>query len=129
MKPVEILAALKGVPELKLSSATTAKDAEAAFPQLAVLNGSGVNVGRFQGQAPWERHAAAEELLHVLDGSMEITLLTDRDPVKATIRAGMVFVVPKGHWHKLYTASTVTLLSVTPKGTEVSGADDPRRGS
>ncbi|MGH7963198.1 MAG: cupin domain-containing protein, partial [Candidatus Binatia bacterium] len=96
MEARDIHAALSSAPELTITSSTTAEEADAAFPMLASFNEGGIFVGRFSGQTPWERHPAADELLHVLDGAVDITLLTDSGPVGATVRAGGIFVVPRG---------------------------------
>jgi quercetin dioxygenase-like cupin family protein len=112
---------------LTITASTTAEEAGAAFPQLASFNEGGIFVGRYSGQPPWERHPKADELLHVLDGEVEVTVLTDAGPVHATVRAGSIFVVPQGLWHRPVARAAATLLSATPKPTEVSFAEDPRR--
>ena len=118
---------IRAAPELTITSSTTGEEADAAFPQLASFNEGGVFVGRYSGQPPWERHPKADELLHVLDGEIDITVLTDDGPVPVTVRAGSIFVVPRGLWHRPVARVAATLLSVTPKPTEVSFAEDPRR--
>jgi quercetin dioxygenase-like cupin family protein len=125
MKAHDIRAALGGAPELTITANTTAEEAGAAFPQLASFNDGGVFVGRYSGQPPWERHPQADELLHVLDGEVDITVLTDDGPVYVTVRAGSIFVVPRGLWHRPVARAAATLLSATPKPTEVSFAEDP----
>ncbi len=82
---------------------------------------------RFSGQTPWERHPDGDELLHVLEGEIDITVLTDGGRVEKTVPAGSVFVVPRGLWHRQLPQPTVMLLCATPtQTTEVSFADDPR---
>ena len=127
MKAHDIRGALSAAPELTITSSTTGEEAEAAFPQLASFNEGGVFVGRYSGQPPWERHPQADELLHVLDGEVDVTVLTDDGPVQVTVRAGSIFVVPQGLWHRAVARVAVTLLSATPKPTEVSFAEDPWR--
>jgi quercetin dioxygenase-like cupin family protein len=129
MEARDIESALSGAPKLTITSGTTAEEAEAAFPMLAPFNEGGVFVGRFSGPSPWERHPGGDELLHVLEGEVEVTLLTDGGPTRVTVSAGSVFVVPRGVWHRQSPNPSVTLLSVTPKPTEVSTADDPRRAA
>ena len=118
--------ALRGVPELVLTADTTGEEAGAAFRGLGSLDKAGLYVGRFSGLSPWERHSAADELLHILDGEVEITVLTDAGPVINNARAGSVFVCPRGLWHRQYAPAGVTALSATPQPTEVSFAEDPR---
>ena len=96
------------------------------FARLAPFNHGGVFVGRFRGQTPWERHPHGDELVHVLDGEVELTLLRPRGPRTVTLRAGGVFVVPRGRWHRQRARSAVTLLTATPTPTDHSFADDPR---
>ncbi len=126
MKAYDIRTALKGVPELTITANTTEDEAAAAFPQLAAFNGGGVFVGRYSGQPPWERHPKADELLHVLDGEIDVTVLTADGPTEVTLRAGSLFVVPRGLWHRPVARAGATLLSATPQPTEVSFAEDPR---
>ena len=122
----DIRAALSGIPELAISDSTTGEEAGAAFPRLGAFNKSGLYAGRFSGQSPWELHSSADELLHVLEGEVEITTLTDVGPVRNTLRAGSIFVCPRGLWHRQYSAGGVLEFSATPQPTQVSFADDPR---
>ena len=121
-----VRAALSGIPVLAISDKTTGEEAASAFPQLGSLNGCGLYAGRFSGLSPWERHTSADELLHVLEGELEITTLTDQGPVRNTLRAGTIFVCPRGLWHRQYSAHGVLEFSATPQPTEVSFAEDPR---
>ena len=77
MEAHDIRIGLSGLRELKLSRATTAAEAAAAFSKLAPYNGGGVFVGRFSGRSPWERHPTGDELLHVLEGEVEVTVLAE----------------------------------------------------
>src|SRR5262249_8462068 len=123
----DIRAALNDLKMLTISSSTTQEEAEAAFRQLGSLNQCGLFVGTFSGMAPWERHAAGDELLHILDGEADITVLTDDGPFQTTVRAGSVVICPRGLWHRQYSRKGVTQLSATPQPTQVSFAPDPRR--
>jgi mannose-6-phosphate isomerase-like protein (cupin superfamily) len=40
--------------------------------------------------------------------------------------AGMMIVVPQGHWHQFQSPDGVTVMTVTPQPTEHIHADDPR---
>ena len=83
-------------------------------------------IGRFKGQSPWERHPTTDELLHILDGEVELTLLTDEGSQTTTLPSGSLFVVPKGCWHRLLARDYVKSCGVTPGPTDHSSADDPR---
>lgn len=122
----DIRSILNNLPMLTITANTTEEEAGAAFPQLASVDEGGVFVGQFSGQSPWERHPSGDKLLHILDGEMEITVLTTDGPVGVTVRAGSIFVVPRGLWHRQLASKKVTELSVTPKPSEVSFAEDPR---
>ena len=124
MKAHNLRKALEGIPA---GEVTTAEEDAAAFPRLASFNAGAIYVGRFSGQSPWERHADADELLHVLEGAVEITLLTPDGSTQTSVTAGSIFVVPRGLWHRQLAEPSVTLLAVTPDTSEISVADDPRR--
>jgi quercetin dioxygenase-like cupin family protein len=126
MKACDIRAALERAPELTITSSTTAREADAAFPKIASFNQGGIFVGRFSGRTPWEWHPA-DELLYVLDGEVDVVVLTDDGPVQATVSAGSIFVVPGEMWHRQIARSAVTVLGATPHPTRVSFAEDPRR--
>ena len=100
--------------------------ASTPFTRLAAFNHGGLFVGRFRGLTPWERHRHGDELVHVLDGEVELTVMTARKSVRVTLRAGCMQVVPRGLWHRQHARAAVTLLSATPTPTDISFADDPR---
>lgn len=72
-----------------------------------MLGTQGVNnlwLGRFGPESvgkrsPWERHPDGEELLHVLKGAVEVTLLLESGPATRQLDAGSIFLVPAGVWH------------------------------
>lgn len=76
-----------------------------------------------------ERHPDGDELLQVLEGEVDVTVLTEEgEPVRATVAAGSVFVVPRGLWHRQLAQSAAALLFATPaETTQHSWAEDPRR--
>jgi quercetin dioxygenase-like cupin family protein len=126
MKAHDIANILRGTPVLNITAETTEEEASAAFPMLAPFNQGGVFVGRFSGLTPWERHPEADELVHVLEGEVEITFLTNSGRQEVVARTGTVVIVPRGVWHRQLPRPAATLLTATPKPTEVSFADDPR---
>jgi quercetin dioxygenase-like cupin family protein len=97
------------------------------FARLAQFNHGGLFVGRFTGRTPWERHRHGDELVQVLDGEVELTVMTVPRPTRVWLRAGSVVVVPRGTWHRQRARKPVTLLSATPIPTDISFADDPPR--
>lgn len=120
-------AALQGLPELRIGESTTGAEADAAFRKITDLDECTIGVMSYAGQTPWERHPDGDELLYAIDGGVEITVLTDDGPVEKQVRAGSVFICPRGLWHRQRAEPSVTMLFGTPtETTEISFADDPR---
>lgn len=120
-------AILKDLPTLDITESTIEHEGMAAHRMLGRCGRHTLGLVRFAGQTPWERHPE-DELLHVLEGEVELTLLADDGPVHRTLRAGSVFVVPREHWHRQLPRPVVTLFFGTVvEGTTHSDADDPRR--
>jgi mannose-6-phosphate isomerase-like protein (cupin superfamily) len=95
--------------------------------RLGGFDGATIGLFRFSGSAPWERHPAGDELIVVLDGAGEITVLTESGPVRVELKPGSLFVCPRGLWHRPVATPSMTALYVTPlEGGEHSWADDPR---
>jgi uncharacterized cupin superfamily protein len=123
----DIQAALASAPEINLDAHPTPDQLRAAFPRLASFDKGEITVGRFSGRSPWERHVDSDEFLHVLDGEVEITLLTGDDSIHVTISAGSIFVIPRGLWHRQVPRPVATVLSLIPTDHgSVSFAEDPR---
>jgi quercetin dioxygenase-like cupin family protein len=123
----DVAALLAALPELDVTRATTDDQAIAAVRALDTLNGAMLGMVRFSGLTPWERHPGGDELLYVLDGEVEVTVLGDDRTVRATLRRGSTFGVPSGLWHRQHAQPSVALLFVTPaEQTGTSWAEDPR---
>jgi mannose-6-phosphate isomerase-like protein (cupin superfamily) len=128
MKAHDIRATLKDLPLLTITASTTEEDAIAAERKLASFNQCMVGLVRYSGQPPWERHPGGDELLHILEGEVDVIVLTDGGPVHEIARAGSVCIVPQRLWHRTHARAAVTLLYMTPaEGNEHSFAEDPRR--
>jgi mannose-6-phosphate isomerase-like protein (cupin superfamily) len=84
-------------------------------------------VGKFAGTTHWEDHAA-DELIHVLDGTKTLDIVCDDGPPKSfELRAGMIAIVPKGTWHRFRAAKGGTTWSATLPGDHIElDVDDPR---
>jgi len=124
----DLRAALNGLPELAIASSTTAEEAAAAVRPIASLDQCTLGVMRYSGLTPWERHPDGDELLHPLEGEVDVTVLTDSGPTHVTVRAGSVFVCPRGLWHRQLPRPAVTMFFGTPtENEEISWAEDPRR--
>lgn len=113
---------------LRVSRETTDDDAIAAVRPLGMLDQSLLGMTRFVGQTPWEVHPAGDELLVVLEGSVEVTIrAADGRDTRFPLATGGVCVVPKGLWHHQHAPDGVSLLFATPiEGSSTSWDDDPR---
>ena len=88
MKAHDIRATLKDLSLLTITASTTEEDAMVAERKLASFNQCMVGLVRYSGQPPWERHPGGDELLHILEGEVNVTVLTDGGPVHEIARAG-----------------------------------------
>lgn len=94
--------------------------------RLGTFDRASIGVFRFSGRAPWERHPDGDELILVLEGGGEMTVLGEDGPVQAELRPGRLFVCPRGLWHRPIATPEMTALYVTPlEGNQHSWADDP----
>jgi len=117
MTPHNLSVALRGLGDLQ-------------FKQLASFNKGAVGVFRTSaGASRWERHPDDDEFLHVLDGEVEITVITPEGWKTASVAAGAVFIVPRGLWHRHTIREHLVELFVTPGETEHSTAIDPTAGA
>lgn len=89
------------------------------------LDHHSVGAVRFDGQPPWERHPQGDELLHVLDGEMDLCVLAPEGRAEFVLRAGSVFIVPRGLWHRSSPRGAVSMLFVTPAEGGEASWDDP----
>lgn len=97
------------------------------FRTLATFNKGTVGVFRADvGLSPWELHPADDEFLFVIEGSVEIVVLTDGGPTWTKVDAGSGFVVPKGKWHRHRVPGPLVEMWATPGDTRHSNAEDPR---
>jgi mannose-6-phosphate isomerase-like protein (cupin superfamily) len=127
IKAVDIKAELVGRPVLGARGKdTTEAEAREAFAVLAPFRDGSIFAGSFSGDSPWERHQKGDELVQILDGVTTLTIMTDSGPQSFKLAAGMIIVVPQGHWHRFHAAERVTVLSATPQPTEHTRAEDPR---
>ncbi len=130
IKAVDIKAELSGRPVLGARGKDTPEaEAREAFAVLAPFRGGSIFAGSFSGESPWERHQKGDELVQILEGATTLTIMTESGPQSFKLAAGMIIVVPQGHWHRFHSAERVTVLSATPQPTEHTRAEDPRGGA
>ena len=127
VKPVSIEKELAGLAMLDGRTAETSEaEAAAAFATLAPFGSGGVFAGSFAGESPWERHNSGDELVQVLKGATQLTIIAaDGTEHVLAMKAGMLTVVPRGCWHRFQAPDGVTVLTATPLPTDHS-ATDPR---
>src|SRR5687768_3798255 len=93
---------------------------------VAEFNGHDVMLVKAQGEFVWHKHDETDDFFLVLRGELEIQL-RDRS---VTLRAGDLFIVPKGIEHRPVAREEVHLLLVEPSGTPNTGdraTAQPRR--
>jgi mannose-6-phosphate isomerase-like protein (cupin superfamily) len=82
-------------------------------------------VAAFLGQPPWEKHTNGDELLFVLAGRSELTIIEGQGRSTRMISAGNLVLVPQGCWHRNDASDGVTFLYMTPANGNDHSWDDP----
>jgi len=101
-----------------------------ANADFGMLNDYQLGLGRYTGQSLWERHRNGDELLYVMDGEVEITLLSEAGAEEREIlRSGSLFVVPRDRWHQLNTSNEVSIFFASPPESGAERTRDDPRGS
>ncbi|MFL5267644.1 MAG: cupin domain-containing protein [Stellaceae bacterium] len=104
------------------------RKASGGFATLAPFRDGNIFSAKFAGDGAWERHPNGDELVHVVDGSTTLHIMTEEGPQSYALSAGMVVIVPQGAWHRFHSPEGVSLVTATPKPTEHLTVDveDPR---
>ncbi len=84
---------------------------------VAQLNDYHLKVVKIQGEFVWHKHEETDEVFLVLEGEMSILLRDGRVDMKA----GDLYVVPRGVEHKPVAAQECHVLLVEPAGTINTG--------
>jgi mannose-6-phosphate isomerase-like protein (cupin superfamily) len=87
------------------------------------MNDYQFKVARLEGEFVWHHHPDTDETFIVLDGYLRIDF---RDGA-VELRAGEMFVVPKGVEHKPFAVAETKLLLVEPRGTPNTGSEGGER--
>jgi mannose-6-phosphate isomerase-like protein (cupin superfamily) len=107
--------------------------AEMEFRQLAGFDAghAGVFWSEAGGPSPWEMHPDCDEMLHVLEGEIEVEVLPEDGGagVKTRVAAGSFLVVPRGCWHRQNLLARTKEFYLTPGRSLQSTRDDPRRNA
>lgn len=85
--------------------------------QFDMLVKDGVLV-KFVGEFPFHKHDTTDDFFYVLEGEMQMDI--EGGPSRA-VRAGELFIVPKGVVHRPRAKSEVKVLLIEPKGEPNSG--------
>ena len=85
---------------------------------IAQMNDYQFKLVKIQGEFVWHSHDETDEVFIVLDGEMTIELRDGR----VDLKAGEMFVVPKGVEHKPIANGECQLMLVEPAGTINTGA-------
>jgi mannose-6-phosphate isomerase-like protein (cupin superfamily) len=84
---------------------------------VAEFNGHDIMVAKVQGEFVWHKHDDTDDLFLVLQGELTIEL-RDRS---VTLRAGELFVVPRGVEHRPVAKNEVHMLLIEQSGTPNTG--------
>ena len=88
---------------------------------IADYNDNDVMVVRFIGEYPFHKHETTDDFFYVLEGEMEMDI---EGELPRTVKAGELFIVPKGVVHRPRAKNEVKVLLIEPKGEPNSGDSD-----
>src|SRR3974377_1529445 len=75
---------------------TPEADRKGAFARLAPYRDSAINVAKFSGAGPWERHINGDEIVQVVDGATPFHIMTDDGRQEYALKAGVVVSLARG---------------------------------
>lgn len=90
---------------------------------IAEMNDYQFKIVKIEGDFIWHDHAETDETFIVLEGDLRIDF---RDGA-VNVRAGEMYVVPKGVEHKPYAEREVKLLLIEPRGVPNTGGESGTR--
>jgi mannose-6-phosphate isomerase-like protein (cupin superfamily) len=88
---------------------------------IADYNDNDVMVVRFIGEYPFHKHDTTDDFFYVLEGEIEMDI---EGELPRTVKAGELFIVPKGVVHRPRAKNEVKVLLIEPKGEPNSGDSD-----
>ena len=97
---------------------STAAEREGAFGQVAPYRDGAIFTAKFAGKSAWERHPKGDEIVHVIDGSTRLHLITSEGRQSLTLTPGMMVVVPQNAWHQFESPGGVCVMTATPQPSE-----------
>lgn len=90
---------------------------------IAEMNDYQFKIARLEGDFIWHDHKDTDETFIVLEGELRIDFRNGA----VTLRAGEMYVVPKGVEHKPYAEKEVKLMLIEPRGVLNTGHQDSQR--
>ncbi|PII39289.1 mannose-6-phosphate isomerase [Sinorhizobium meliloti CCBAU 01290] len=84
-------------------------------------NDNDVMVVKFKGEYPFHKHETTDDFFYVLEGEM---IMDIEGKPSQVVKAGELFVVPKGVVHRPRAETEVKVLLIEPKGEPNSGDSD-----
>ena len=124
-KSFDIQAELESLGNLEVDGETTNDEASAAMKILSNFNQCMIGMVSFSGLTPWECHQD-DELLQIVEGEVDVTILAENETQKITLQSGSIFVVPQGLWHNQSSPQGVKLLFITSQEGNETSEEDPR---
>jgi mannose-6-phosphate isomerase-like protein (cupin superfamily) len=88
---------------------------------VANYNKNDVMVVKFKGEYPFHMHAETDDFFYVLEGEMLMDIESEEP---RTVKAGELFIVPKGVVHRPRAKNEVKVLLIEPTGEPNSGNSD-----
>lgn len=88
---------------------------------VADYNQNEVMVVKFQGEYPFHKHDKTDDFFYVLEGEMIMDIEGEESHI---VKAGELFIVPKGVVHRPRAENEVKVLLIEPKGEPNSGDSD-----
>jgi quercetin dioxygenase-like cupin family protein len=107
---------------------STEAERQGAFGRVAPYRDGAIFTAKFAGTSAWERHPQGDEIVQIIDGETTLHLMTAEGRQSATLRAGMLTIVPQNTWHQFESPNGVCVMTATPQPTEHVRDDvqDPR---
>ncbi|NEQ19425.1 MAG: cupin domain-containing protein [Microcoleus sp. SIO2G3] len=97
------------------------------MPPVSYACGTPDGVSASSSEGGTETRHQDDELLHILEGEVDVTVLAEDGVRAVSLQAGSMFIVPRGLWHNQLSRQGVKLVFVTSQeGNEESSAEDPR---
>jgi mannose-6-phosphate isomerase-like protein (cupin superfamily) len=79
------------------------------------FRGCAGGVAAFKGRPPWEYHGQGDEILFILAGESELTVVEKDSRSTWNLSAAHLAIVPRDHWHSTNAPGGVTMLWITPR--------------